>query len=70
MGLTTQNTQATKMQPCNTESKYKFYSYHNHYMHNCIGGVMVVLALSVVDCGFETRLGQTKAVNYSVLLLR
>ena len=28
---------------------------------NCIGGVMVsVLTLSVVDCGFEPPLGQTK----------
>jgi hypothetical protein len=32
---------------------------------NHIGGVMVVVyALSAVDCGFETRLGQTK--NYHI----
>jgi hypothetical protein len=32
-----------------------------HYFFNCIGGVMIsVLASSVVDRGFEFRLGHTK----------
>ena len=30
-------------------------------MDNCIGGVMLsLLDLSMVDCGFESRLGETK----------
>ena len=34
---------------------------HHMIMVNRIGGVMVsVLASSAVDCGFESRLGQTK----------
>jgi hypothetical protein len=30
-------------------------------MDNCIGGVMLgLLDLSIIDCGFESRLGETK----------
>jgi hypothetical protein len=35
---------------------------------NCIGSVMVrVLASSAIDCGYESRSGQTKEVKYTTL---